>query len=251
MLEQDDALSATSQDPLVVNQVSRSDRDALILRYLPYAASIANKIAQSLPREVDLDDMMCNARLGLLEAAKRFDPRLLVDFKTFSYYRIKGAIFDGLRKSGLLPRSLYARMKIEREAAQYMQDKSERTPPSDTPMKSEVEELCKTVNHLTKICVVSMETLENFEVEDEHSERDIEQKAEFQKVKEKMKFAVEDLPEKERKLVKMYYFQNKTLGEIGDLLGLSKSWTCRLHARALEMLFEKITLMNIKSDPEA
>lgn len=225
-------------------------RDSLVMRYLPYAASIANKIAQTLPRDADIDEIMCNARLGLLEAAKRFNPSLLVDFKTFSYYRIKGAIFDGLRKTGLLPRSLYARLKLERTAGEYLQDKAGHSAEPAKQVKSEVTALYNTVKHLASICFISMDSMENFEIEDEHSQKDIERKAEFQRVKEKMKYAVEDLPDKERKLIKMYYFQNKTLGEIGDLLGLSKSWTCRLHARALEMLFEKITAMNVKSELE-
>lgn len=236
----------------LANGSARRIRDSLVVRYLPYATSIANKIAQSLPPEADFDEIVCNARLGLLEAAKRFNPSLLIDFKTFSYYRIKGAIFDGLRKNGALPRSIYSRLKLERAADDYLREKNERGASSESkPLKSEVESLYKTVNHLSSICVVSMDAIEHFDIEDEHSQREIEKKAEFQRIKEKMKFAIDDLPHKERKLVKMYYFQSKTLGEIGELLGLSKSWTCRLHARALTILFEKITSMNVKSQPEA
>lgn len=224
--------------------------DLLVNRYLPYAASIATKVAQGLPRGADIEEILCNARLGLLEAAKRFNPNLLVDFKTFSYYRIKGAIFDGLRKNGLLPRSIYSRLKMEREANEYKQDQIQRGALPEVEASAQPSSVYNTASHLASICMVSIDAMENFEVEDEQSQRDIERKAEFQKIKEKMKYAIEDLPDKERKLVKMYYFQSKTLGEIGDLLGLSKSWTCRLHARALEMLFEKITSMNVKSEPE-
>ena len=88
--------------------------------------------------------------------------------------------------------------------------------------------------------------MEDFEVEDQSAKRDIEHKAEFQKIKEKMRDAIEALPEKERKLVKMYYFQNRTLQEIGVRLGLSKSWTSRLHARALDLLFKKLNSMDNK-----
>jgi RNA polymerase sigma factor for flagellar operon FliA len=87
------------------------------------------------------------------------------------------------------------------------------------------------------------------EIEDKKS-NDIENKAEFQKIKEFMRQAIEELPEKERKLVKMYYFQNKTLEEAGYKLGLSKSWTSRLHARALNLLFKKISLIQIKNQSQ-
>ncbi len=242
--EKSEKAQTTDGDP-------RSMRDALVMRYLPYATSIATKIAHTLPHDADLEEILCNARLGLIEAAKRFNPKLLVDFKTFSYYRIKGAIFDGLRKTGALPRSLYAKLKLEREVGEYLKEQEARNGTVDQALKSEVEEMQKTVGHLASVCIVSMDSMDNFEVEDDQSEREIEKKAEFQKIKEKMKCAIEALPEKERKLVKMYYFQGKTLGDIGRLLGLSKSWTCRLHARALEMLFAKITSMNVRSSPES
>ena len=88
-------------------------RNQLVEQYIPYATSIAGRVMQTLSSSVDFDDVMCNARLGLIEAAKRFDPTLNVDFKTFSYYRIKGAIYNGLRKTGWIPRALYAKIKFE------------------------------------------------------------------------------------------------------------------------------------------
>src|SRR4029434_2304489 len=103
-----------------------SNRDALIEQYLPYATSIANKVAQTLSNDADMEEIVCNARLGLLEAAKRFDPKFNVDFKTFAYYRIKGAIYDGLRKTGWIPRSLYSKIKFEQAANEYLQTMSEK-----------------------------------------------------------------------------------------------------------------------------
>ncbi|OGQ06568.1 MAG: hypothetical protein A3G32_01590 [Deltaproteobacteria bacterium RIFCSPLOWO2_12_FULL_40_28] len=222
------------------------DSDSLIEKYLPFAASIASKVARALSSDADYDDILCNARLGLLEAAKRFDARFNVDFKTFAYYRIKGAIYDGLRKTGWVPRSLYAKIKLDQAASAYFQSITERIMGATNAVKSEVEGLYDTFNSLASMYVMSLDSMEDFEVEDKNAKKDIEHKAEFQKVKEKMRDAIEALPDKERKLVKMYYFQNKTLQEIGTKLSLSKSWTSRLHARALEMLFKKLTCLNPK-----
>src|SRR3990167_3492761 len=69
-------------------------RNALVEQYLPYASSIAGKVMQTLSSSVDYDGVTCNARLGLIEAAKKFDPSMNVGFKTFAYYRIKGAVYD-------------------------------------------------------------------------------------------------------------------------------------------------------------
>lgn len=226
------------------------ERDALISQYLPYATSIAKKVAQMLSNDADIEEIISNARLGLLEAAKRFDPKFNVDFKTFAYYRVKGAIYDGLRKTGWIPRSLYAKIKFEQASNEYLQVVSERSSGGGSKRagsEEEWSEIYETVNSLASIYIISLDASEEpMDIEDKRA-NDIEQKAEFQKIKEFMRQAIEDLPEKERKLVKMYYFQNRTLEEAGEKLRLSKSWTCRLHARALELLFKKINQMQLKT----
>ena len=233
--------------PLPTKNLSKKEakqieqRNAIVEQYMPYASSIAGRVMQSLSSAVDYEDVLCNARLGLLEAARRFDPTLNVDFKTFAYYRIKGAIYDGLRKTGWVPRSLYAKIKFEQATNEYLQYMSDKTShEGGYRADEEISELYDTVNSLASIYVISLDATEGgMEVADA-SATDSEQSAEFQQIKKHMKEAIELLPEKERKLVKMYYFQNKTLEEAGESLGLSKSWTSRLHARALEMLFKKI-----------
>lgn len=218
-------------------------QDSLIEKYLPFAAAVANKVARALASDVDYDDILCNARLGLLEAAQRFDSRFNVDFKTFAYYRIKGAIYDGLRKTGWIPRSLYSKIKFDQAANEYLQTITEKIAEGTQAIKEDVDSIYDTMNSLASIYVMSIDGMEDFEVEDKQAKKDIEHKVEFQKIKEKMRDAIEDLPDKERKLVKMYYFQNRTLEEIGTRLSLSKSWTSRLHARALEILFKKLTAL--------
>ncbi|OVE82461.1 hypothetical protein BVY03_00925 [bacterium K02(2017)] len=229
-----------SKSPKVVKSNPDSLRDALIEKYLPYATSLATKMARTLPSDVDFDDILCNARLGLLEAAKRYDDAYGVEFRTFAYYRIKGAIYDGLRKTGWIPRSLYSRIKFEQAANQYLDANANRTDSKSEFYKRELADVNDSINSVASIYVMSVDGLEDFELEDHEAKKAIEHRAEFQKVKEKVCDAIESLPDKERKLIKMYYFQNKTLEEIGVQLELSKSWTSRLHARALEMLFKKV-----------
>lgn len=224
-------------------QKTKAEHDALIEKYLPFAASVANKVARVLSSDVDYDDILCNARLGLLEAARRFDSRFNVDFKTFAYYRIKGAIYDGLRKTGWIPRSLYSKMKFDQTANDYLQTITEKVADGTEAVKQDVDSMMDTINNLASIYVMSLDGMEDFEVEDQAALRNVEHKAEFQKIKEKMRDAIESLPDKERKLIKMYYFQNRTLQDIGERLNLSKSWTSRLHARALEILFKKLNCL--------
>lgn len=226
-------------------------RNAILEQYLPYATSIAGKVMKTLSSAVDFDDVMCNARMGLLEATRKFDASMNVDFKTFAYYRIKGAIYDGLRKTGWIPRSLYARIKFEQATNEYLQYMAERKGATAVASRDEMTEVFDTVNSLASIYVISLDASEEgtMEIEDKNN-KNIEQSAEFQQIKQHMKEAIESLEEKERKLVKMYYFQNKTLEEAGEELGLSKSWTSRLHARALEVLFKKIN-QKVRADEGA
>ena len=219
-------------------------RDGLISQYMPYAASIASRVCQSLSSAVDYEEVLCNARLGLLEAAKRFDDKQEVDFRTFAYYRIKGAIYDGLRRSGWLPRTLYAKIKFEEAANEYLQNRSlgsaaENKIQRNTYDKVEENSVAETVNSLASIYIISLDASDDLEVEDAES-GNIEQRTEFMQIRRHMRDAISTLPEKEKFLIMMYYFQNRTLEEVGVKLGLSKSWTSRLHARALSLLFKRI-----------
>ncbi|MFA4873727.1 MAG: sigma-70 family RNA polymerase sigma factor [bacterium] len=217
-------------------------RDDLISQYMPYAASIASRVCQSLSSAVDYEEVLCNARLGLLEAAKRYDDCQEVDFRTFAYYRIKGAIYDGLRRSGWLPRTLYAKIKFEEAANEYLQNRSLNSAATPVPRSThDVEEnsVAETVNSLASIYIISLDANEDLDVEDTNT-ASIEQRTEFLQVRRHMRDAIGTLPEKEKQLIMMYYFQNRTLEEVGEKLGLSKSWTSRLHARALSLLFKRI-----------
>ncbi len=217
-------------------------RDDLISQYMPYAASISSRVCQSLSSAVDYEEVLCNARLGLLEAAKRFDESQDVDFRTFAYYRIKGAIYDGLRRSGWLPRTLYAKIKFEEAANEYLQNRalnSAATPVPRSQHDPEENSIAETVNSLASIYIISLDASEDLDVEDTDSAT-VEQRTEFMQVRRHMRDAIGTLPEKEKQLIMMYYFQNRTLEEVGAKLGLSKSWTSRLHARALALLFKRI-----------
>ena len=220
-------------------------RDELINQYMPYASSIASRVCQTLSSAVDYEDVLCNARLGLLEAAKRYNVDENVDFRTFAYYRIKGAIYDGLRRSGWLPRTLYAKLKFEEASNEYLQYKSSSATKS-VDYHAE-DEAVDTVNSLASIYIISMDASDEFEIADESS-AEFEKKSEFLEIRNHMRKAIGTLPEKEKQLVKMYYFQNKTLEEIGERLNLSKSWTSRLHARALSLLFKRIKQRAVSSN---
>ncbi|PIR17495.1 MAG: RNA polymerase subunit sigma-70 [Deltaproteobacteria bacterium CG11_big_fil_rev_8_21_14_0_20_49_13] len=218
-------------------------RDMIIEQYMPYATSIANRVVKSLSLTAEYEDILCAARLGLLEAAKRYDDREDVDFRTFAYYRIKGAIYDGLRKSGWIPRSVYSRLKFEEASNEYLQHVSENRAQSSEGKSG--KEIFDTVNTLASIYVISLDANEDMDIEDTNLE-DLDKRAEYHQIRNHMRDAMGSLPPKEKQLIMMYYFQNKTLEEAGEKLGLSKSWVSRMHARALELLLKRIRILAVK-----
>lgn len=220
-------------------------RDGFIRQYMPFAASVANRVCQTLSPAIDHDEVLCNARVGLLEAAKRYDEKQEVDFRTFAYYRIKGAIYDGLRRSGWLPRSLYQKIKFEEAANEYLQHKADGARKDDILLSKTDEEIGDMVNTLASIYVVSLDAAfeDGEEFDEAQSNVDLEKMTEFMEVRKYMREAISSLPYKEKQLVMMYYFQNRTLEEIGVRLSLSKSWVCRLHARALELMLKRIKML--------
>lgn len=251
VLEKLKALPPPSAGLMGTTKISKKDfallkkRDELIAQHMPYAASIASRVYQSISSVVEYDEVVCQARLGLLEAAKRYDESLGIDFKTFAYYRIKGAIYDGLRKAGWIPRTLYAKLKFEEAANDYLQFMSDRA--DSRLVDHSEEEIAETVNSLASIYIISLDSTDDFDVEDTKI-ADPNQKMEFRQVRLHMREAINSLPSIEKKLIKMYYFQNKTLEEVGEELKMSKSWTSRLHARALGMLLKKVKLNKLDEE---
>ena len=224
-------------------RLSAAERQKLVDANVPFVRSIAGKIKDQLPREIEFDDLYNYGMQGLLEAAERYDRRHGVTFQTFAYYRVRGAMFDGLRNMGWLPRHEYARLRFEERAAAYLSNLTEREAGAAAAaagelvnLEDEVRQVAEALGGVAAIFVTTMEGQKEKadvatgmtptpQVDVERQERDVA-------VEEAMK----ELPDKERRLLQLYYFEDRPLAEVGKIMGLSKSWSSRLHARAIELL---------------
>jgi len=225
-------------------RLSAAERQKLVDANVPFVRSIAGKIKDQLPREIEFDDLYNYGMQGLLEAAERYDRRHGVTFQTFAYYRVRGAMFDGLRNMGWLPRHEYARLRFEERAAAYLSNLTEREAGAAVAavagelvnLEDEVRQVAEALGGVAAIFVTTMEGQKEKgdvatgmtptpQLDVERQERDVA-------VEEAMK----ELPEKERRLLQLYYFEDRPLAEVGKIMGLSKSWSSRLHARAIELL---------------
>ncbi len=219
----------------------KSDKKRLVADNLPYVRAIAARIKDQLPREIEFDDLVAYGTQGLLEAAERYDGKHGASFTTFAYYRVRGAIFDGLRSLGWLPRGEYARARFEERAAAYLANLADREAGADAyadgaehALEDEVRDLANALGGVAAVFVTSLD------LDDETSMRDDaphpQERLEQREVETTLRGVLSGLPEKERRLIEMYYFEEKTLEEAGSALGLSKSWASRLHARAVDLL---------------
>jgi RNA polymerase sigma factor for flagellar operon FliA len=235
------AAGATKAHP-AVGPDGKLAKKELIEQFTPFVRGIAAKIKKSLAKNIEFDDLVAYGMAGLLEAAERYDPKMGANFMTFSYYRIRGAIYDGLRGMGWVNRTEYQKIRFEERATAYLENMASReVVPGQThtenskSVEDNIEELAAQVSQLVTIYVTSLEAMEDLQVEDKERMPLDERFADVE-MKKHVKEAIAKLPEADREIIMMYYFKELSLQEVGNRLGLSKSWTSRRHAQAIERL---------------
>jgi RNA polymerase sigma factor for flagellar operon FliA len=215
------------------------DRKAILEKYGPYVRSLAATVRKQFNAQLELDELVAYGQIGLLEAAERFDSKVGANFLTFAHYRIKGAIFDGLRKMGVLRGSDARNAYVGERAAAYLGNLSDREAGAGNRGSSfddDVGDISDAVQGLAMVFATSLEGADTAGYTDESLPVDV--RLELEQLKTRVRAAIEKLPEKERKLLQGYYFQGRTLEEAGAEIGQSKSWASRLHARAIDRLKE-------------
>jgi RNA polymerase sigma factor for flagellar operon FliA len=212
------------------------ERKVILEKYGPYVRSLAATVRKQFNSQIEMDELMAYGQVGLLEAAERFDVKVGANFLTFAHYRIKGAIFDGLRKMGILKGPESRSFGMAERSNAYMGNLADRDHGSNrgSDASDDVKEISSAVTGLAMVFATSLEGTEGLQLSDEAIPAD--ERLELEQMKGRVRAAIEKLPEKERKLLNGYYFQAKTLEEAGAEIGQSKSWASRLHARAVEKL---------------
>jgi RNA polymerase sigma factor FliA len=196
---------------------------------------------------VDKHELVSLADLGLVEAASRFDPEAGAKFATFAWYRVHGAILDGLRRSSNLPKRVWAQLVALRAASEYLeararQEAAARTQGVAAPTSTldQLREVKRAMAAVEAVYATSMRaTLE--EIEDPADPGELpDAGVDRAMMRHRVDAALAALPERERELVRKHYFEGKNLLEAGAELGISKSWASRLHAQAVERLRRRL-----------
>lgn len=220
--------------------LSRSERDALVQQHTEYARALALRIAKTLPSVVSRDDLISVGISGLVEAAERFDPTRGVQFTTFAYYRIRGAVYDYVRQLASDDPYVRARASCALAVDQFIEDTlAERT----RAVGEGPAEAAETLANVLETAATAFTVAECADaLVSEGSRRNPEDEAGCKEALAAVRQALEKLPQKERTMVQGVYFEGLTIEETGAKLGLSKSWSSRLHARALALLREQMGL---------
>ena len=191
---------------------------------------------------VAFEELVSLANAGLAEAASRFDPERGILFTTFAWYRVNGAIIDGLRRSTNLPRRTWARLVALRAANEYLENRADRERGATgrgAPAQSTAEALAAVKNAMSAIRTMYMTSLETMREDGFDVASDgpgASERIDSARLAVRLREAIEQLPDKERALVTKHYWEGKNLLEAGAELGMSKSWASRLHAQAVEKL---------------
>jgi RNA polymerase sigma factor for flagellar operon FliA len=216
------------------------DRDALIEQHRSYARALAVKVMRTLPSSVELSDLVAYGEVGLVEAAERYDPRRGVAFSTFAHYRIKGAIYDGLREMGYFTRQGGARVRWVANASDVVQSALDDSSGGDAPAGSsssvddEIADAQSLIDALIPVYLLSLGSDAVPEIVDQRalSMEQIEQRELVRLALD----ALRELSEDEQELISALYFKHVSMTELAARQGITKSWISRLHTRAIKHL---------------
>jgi len=237
-----DAVKTPPKKKIIALPVTASgalDTRAIVEQNEGLVRSIAYKIMRKMAPTVEVDDLLSYGHLGLLEAAQRFNPESGAQFSSYAYYRIQGAIYDGLRQSGWLKRSEYAKYRAERGAndlLQQQQAQAQGTLGADKrSLNEQVKGSADTIASLVTIFVTSMEAVEGQQFADT-SGVPADELVEKRQMAGKVRGLIEGMGDEDRRILEGFYFTGKSLKELGEDVGLSKSWMSRKHAQAIKKL---------------
>ena len=229
-------------------------RDYFVKQYAPLVKYVAGKIAIGMPHNVEFDDLVGFGVFGLFDAIEKFDPGKHVKFKTYAVTRIRGAIFDELRSIDWVPRSVRQKAREVEETVRALESRLGRSATDEEiagAMDMDVESFQALILKISSTSILSLNdvwyTGEDDDqisiVESVESPRSLNPDAivEREEIKRVIVEAIDELPEKEKKVLILYYYEDLTLKEIGHVLGVTESRISQLHTKAIMRLRAKLT----------
>jgi RNA polymerase sigma factor for flagellar operon FliA len=229
-------------------------RELFIRQYAPLVKYVAGKVAIGMPANVEFDDLVGYGVFGLMDAIDKFDPEKNVKFKTYAVTRIRGAIFDELRSIDWVPRSVRQKTREVEETIGALEAQLGRTA-SDQEIANALgmneDEYRKTIMKISGTSILSLNDVwfsgdENDKISigdsiESPSSLNPDVIVEKEEIRRVIVEAIQELPDKEQKILVLYYYEELTLKEIGQVLEVTESRVSQLHTKAILRLRAKLT----------
>ncbi|WP_432586547.1 RNA polymerase sigma factor WhiG [Streptomyces sp. HD1123-B1] len=229
-------------------------REQLILHYSPLVKYVAGRVSVGLPSNVEQADFVSSGVFGLIDAIEKFDPERSIKFETYAITRIRGAMIDELRALDWIPRSVRQKARAVERAYATLEAALRRTP-SEAEVAAEMDigldELHGVFSQLSLANVVALEELLHVggeggdrlslmdTLEDTAADNPVEV-AEDRELRRLLARAINTLPEREKTVVTLYYYEGLTLAEIGQVLGVTESRVSQIHTKSVLQLRAKL-----------
>ncbi len=236
-------------------------QEAVILENMPMVRYIARRIAERLPKSVDLEDLTSAGVLGLIDACSKFESTKQVQFRSYAHFRIQGAILDFLRQTDWSPRDLRKKSRTIQDAVRVLAQRLGRAPSDDevsAELNLELGDYQRLLGELSGLDIGSLHT----EWGEETGEEEISYVAGPPQedplfcclkgeLRQHLTEAIEELPERERLILTLYYFEELTMKEIGQTIGVVESRVSQMHTSAVLRLRSALEALGAKKQSDS
>ncbi len=222
-----------------------SVENELIQQYLPLVKTVVGRLAMTLPPHVDIEDLFSAGMVGLLNAVRHFDPKLGTVFEGYARLRIRGAVLDELRRMDWVPRSVHVKAREVEGVMRGLEQQKGRLPTDEEMAKAmnvSVSDYQQTLEDIRPATFVSLDAAAHQDVDDgtgqnetiadprqEEPGEDVSRRELARLISQRLN----TLPDMQRKVLALYYFEDLRLREIAEVFGLTESRICQIHAKAI------------------
>lgn len=219
--------------------------DQLVHQYLPLVRTVVGRLAMTLPAHAATEDLYSAGLVGLLHAVRRYNHKAGVLFETYARVRIRGAVFDELRKLDWVPRSVHDKARKVEEVMRKLEQKKGRVPNNAEMAEAldisepEYEQLLNEIRPATFVCLDSVRSAEQEGEATQHeavadaSVPDPSHNTERRELSRIIASRLQTLPDMQRKVLALYYFEDLRLREIAEVFGVTESRISQIHAAAI------------------